>query len=115
MGWLHLNVAVTIGEYPLMYLLPIQHCGMILKSTLTTITKVVDWGKAKQHTILEGICAKFLKQDFEWAQEWLWYLNNVKVSTIQSTIQMLDFASRKGNGSSALLRFSISMGLKILG
>jgi hypothetical protein len=38
---------------------------MILELALTTITQVVDWGKAKQHTILEGVCVNFLKQDFE--------------------------------------------------
>jgi hypothetical protein len=63
MSWLHLNVAATTGEYPLMYSLLIQHCEMILELTLTI--KVVDWGKVKRHTIPEGVCADFLKQDFE--------------------------------------------------
>ncbi len=63
MSCLFLNVATTIGKYPLMYSLLIQHCGMILKLALTTITEVVDWGKAKQHTILEGVHVDFLKQD----------------------------------------------------
>jgi hypothetical protein len=51
MSRLHLNVVTTTREYPLMYLLPIQCYGMILKLTLTTIIEVVDWGKAKWHTI----------------------------------------------------------------
>jgi hypothetical protein len=37
---------------------------MLLKLALTTITEVVDWGKAKQHTILEGMRVDFLKQNF---------------------------------------------------
>jgi hypothetical protein len=65
MGWLHLNVVATTIKYPLMYLLLIRHCGMIMKLTLTTFTKVVDWEKAKWHTIIEGVYANFLKQDFE--------------------------------------------------
>jgi hypothetical protein len=65
MGWLHLNVVGTTRKYPLMYSLPIRHCGMILKSTLTTFTKVVDWGKAKRHIIIEGVYVNFLKQNFE--------------------------------------------------
>jgi hypothetical protein len=65
MSWLHLNVAMTIGKYPLMYLLMIQHCGMTLKSTLTTITKVVDWGKTKWHIIPKGVRVNVLKQGYE--------------------------------------------------
>jgi hypothetical protein len=57
---------------------------------------VVDWGKAKWHTILENIYVDFLKQDFEWAQEWLWYFNNVKVNTIEAIMKVLDFAFGKG-------------------
>jgi len=64
MSWLHLNVATITVEYPLMYSL-LQYCGMILKLTLTIITEVVDWGKAKRHTTPKGVCANFLKQDFE--------------------------------------------------
>jgi hypothetical protein len=97
------------------YLLPIWHCGMILKLTLTIIIKMVDWGKTKQHNIPKYMCEDFLKQDFEWAQEWLWCLNNVKVNTIESTLKVLDFASKKRNRSNALMRFSILMGLRVLG
>jgi hypothetical protein len=53
MSSLHLNVAMTTREYPLMYSLLIQCYGMILKLAITTITKVVDWGKAKWHIILK--------------------------------------------------------------
>jgi hypothetical protein len=104
---LHLNVATVIGEYLLMYSLSIWHYGMILKLALTTITKVVAWAKAKRHTTWEDVCVNFLKQDFEWTQEWLWYLNNVKINTIESTLKVFDFESRTGNGSGALMRFSI--------
>jgi hypothetical protein len=38
---------------------------MILKLTLTIVIKVVDWGKAKWHIILENVRVDFLKQDFE--------------------------------------------------
>ncbi len=115
MSWLHLNVAPTIGNYPLMYLLPIWCYGMILKLTLTTFNKMVDWGKTKWHNISKYLYANFLKHDFEWTQEWLWCLNNVKVNTIESTFKVLNFASRKGNGYDALMRFSILMGLKVSG
>jgi hypothetical protein len=66
-------------------------------SELTIVTKVVDWGKGKWHTTPKGMCANLLKQDFEWVQEWLWYLNNVKVNTIESTLKVFDFTSKKGN------------------
>jgi hypothetical protein len=62
---------------------------------------VVDWGKAKRHTTPKGVCANFLKQDFEWVQEWFWSINNVKVNRIESTLKVFDFASRKGNESYA--------------
>jgi hypothetical protein len=69
---------------------------MILKLALTIVTKVVDWGKAKWHTIPKDIYVDFLKQDFESAQERLWYFNNVKVNTIESIMKVLDFAFGKG-------------------
>jgi hypothetical protein len=74
---------------------------------------VVDWGKAKWAHYYKGVHADFLKQDFEWAQEWLWYFNNFKVNTIESLLKVLDFAFGKGNGSDALMRFSILVGLKV--
>jgi hypothetical protein len=65
MSWLHLNVVITTKEYPLMYLLPIQCYGMILKSALTIVTKSVDWAKTKWHIFPKGAYGDFLKQDFE--------------------------------------------------
>jgi hypothetical protein len=44
-----------------------------------------------------------------------WYLNNVQVNTIESTMKELDFAFGKGNTFSALLSFTILVGLRILG
>jgi hypothetical protein len=87
-----MNVVATTKKYPLMYSLLIWRCEMILKLALTIITKVVDWGKVKWHTILEVVLADFLKQDFEWTLKWFWYLNNVKVNIIESTLEVLDFA-----------------------
>jgi hypothetical protein len=92
MSWLHLNVVATTREYPLVYSLPIWCYEVILKLALTTTIEVVDWGKAKRHTILEAMLVDFLKQDFEWTLKWFWYLNNVKVNIIESTLKVLDFA-----------------------
>jgi hypothetical protein len=60
-----------------MYSLLIRHYGMILKLALTTITKLVWLGESKMAHYSKGVHANFLKQDFEWAQKWFWYFNNV--------------------------------------
>jgi len=88
---------------------------MILKLVLTIVIDVVDWGKTKWHTILKNVRVDFLKQDFEWTQEWLWYLDIVEGNTVESILKVLDFAFGKGNKFNALMKFSIWVGLKILG
>jgi len=44
-----------------------------------------------------------------------WYLNNVKVNTIESTLKVFDFGFGKGNESIGLMKFSILAGLRVLG
>jgi hypothetical protein len=53
-----------LESYPLMYSLLIRCCGMILKLALIIITKVVDWGKEKWHTIPTTKIPKFFYLKF---------------------------------------------------
>jgi hypothetical protein len=50
------------------------------------------------------------KYDFACTHEWHWNLSNVNVNIIESTVNVWNVASKKGNGSNALMRFSISIG-----